>query len=96
METSKSSGNIRKPRRKKMELYLLNDNNNSFDFVIQSLRSFVPMCNQLRAEQIAMIVHNTGECHIYSGFSPEIYMIYAAFQKYGLTVQIREYKSKRK
>ena len=79
-----------------MELYLLNDDINSFDYVMTSLTLLLPMCNSLRAEQIAMIVHNTGECHIYSGFSPEIYMIYAAFQKYGLTVQIREYKSKRK
>ena len=93
MGISKSSGNIkkRKPRRKRMNLYLLNDNKNSFDYVIECLTSFVPMCNSLRAEQIAMIVHNTGECSIYSGFTPEIYMIYTSFQKSGLLVQIREY-----
>jgi len=96
METSKSSGSIKRPRRKRMKLYLLNDNENSFEYVMQSLQSFIPMCNSLRAEQIAMIVHNTGECSIYSGFAPEIYMIYALFQKAGITVQIREYKSKRK
>ena len=96
METSKSSGNIKKRRRKRMNLYLLNDNENSFEYVIESLRSFIPMCNILRAEQIAMIVHNAGECSIYSGFAPEIYMLYAMFQKAGLKVQIREYKSKRK
>ena len=96
METSKSSGKLRKPRRKRMNLYLLNDDKNSFEYVIESLRQFVPMCNALRAEQIAMIVHNTGECSIYSGFAPEIYMIYTAFQKSGISVQIREYKPKRK
>tara|TARA_R100001230_G_C5472420_1_gene26750 strand:+ start:55 stop:294 length:240 start_codon:yes stop_codon:yes gene_type:complete len=79
-----------------MNLYLLNDNENSIEYVMQSLKSFIPMCNVLRAEQIAMIVHNTGECDIYSGFAPEIYMIYAAFQKAGLNVQIREYNQKRK
>jgi len=96
METSKSSGSIKRPRRKRMKLYLLNDNENSFEYVMQSLQSFIPMCNSLRAEQIAMIVHNAGECCIFSGFSPDIYVIYTAFQKAGLSVQIREYKSKRK
>jgi len=96
METSKSSGSIKRRRRKRMNLYLLNDNENSIEYVMQSLKSFIPMCNVLRAEQIAMIVHNTGECDIYSGFAPEIYMIYAAFQKAGLNVQIREYNQKRK
>ncbi len=91
METSKSSGSIRRRRRKRMNLYLKNDDKNSFDYVIQSLMSFLPMCNILRAEQIAMIVHNTGECSIYSGFGPEIYLIYTAFQKSGLDVEIREY-----
>jgi len=79
-----------------MNIYLLNDNEHSFEYVIDSLRLFVPMCNALRAEQIAMIVHNAGECCIFSGFSPDIYVIYTAFQKAGLSVQIREYKSKRK
>ena len=94
MATSKSSGNIRRRRRKRMNLYLLNDNENSFEYVMESLKSFIPMCNSLRAEQIAMIVHNVGECSIYTGFAPEIYMLYAVFQKSGLQVQIREYKSK--
>ena len=91
METSKSSGKSRRPRRKRMKLYLIDDNKNTFDYVIDSLTAFVPMCNSLRAEQIAMIVHNTGECSIYSGFAPEIYMIYTAFMKAGLNVEIREY-----
>ena len=93
MGISKSSGNIkkRKPRRKRMNLYLLNDDKNSFEYVMEVLKAYVPMCNSLRAEQIAMIVHNTGECSIYSGFTPEIYMIYTSFQKSGLLVQIREY-----
>ncbi len=96
METSKLSGNIRRRRRKRMKLYLLDDDVHSFEYVIDSLTSFIPLCNSLRAEQIAMIVHNTGECSIYSGFAPEIYMIFATFQKAGLQVQIREYKPKRK
>ena len=91
MGTLKSSGNIRKRRRKRMTLHLLDDDENSFEYVIDSLKLFLPMCNSLQAEQIAMITHNAGECSIYSGFAPEIYLLYAAFQKSGLHVQIREY-----
>ena len=91
METSKSSGSTRRKRRKRMRVYVLNDNHNSFDYVINALTSFIPMCNSMRAEQIAMIVHNTGECCVYSGFAPEIYLIYAGLQKAGLRVQVRDY-----
>jgi len=91
METSKLFGKLPRRRRKRMYLYLMDDNYNSFDNVIEILTSFLPMCNSLRAEQIAMIVHNTGECSIYSGFAPEIYILYAGMQKSGLTVQIREF-----
>ena len=33
---------------------------------------------------------NNNECNIYSGFAPEIYILYANLQKIGLKVQIRE------
>ena len=73
-----------------MYLYLINDNENSFEYVIDCLTSFVPMCNKLKAEQLAMITNNVGECSIYSGFAPEIYFIYAHLQKHGLQVQVRD------
>jgi len=96
METSKLFGKSPRRRRKRMQLYLLDDNENSFEYVINALTTLLPMCNTLRAEQIAMLVDGTGECSIYSGFAPEIYILYANFQKVGLTAQIREYKPKRK
>ena len=96
MEISKLFGKSPRRRRKRMELYLLDDNVNSFDYVISSLTALLPMCNTLRAEQIAILVDGHGECNIYSGFAPEIYLLYASFQKLGLIVQIREYKPKRK
>ncbi len=91
MEISKLFGKSKRRRRKRMYLYLLNDDTNSFEYVITSLTTFLPMCNSLRAEQIAMIVHNAGECNIYSGFAPDIYLLYTHFQKAGLNAQIREY-----
>ena len=89
METSKLFGKSPKRRRKRMQLYLLNDDYNSFDHVIQSLTTLLPICNILRAEQMAVTVDSAGECSIYSGFAPEIYLLYAHFQKLGLSVQIR-------
>tara|TARA_R110002050_G_scaffold70772_2_gene152532 strand:- start:579 stop:869 length:291 start_codon:yes stop_codon:yes gene_type:complete len=96
MEISKLFGPSPKRRRKRMQLYLMNDNVNSFEYVMESLMTLLPLCNSLRAEQIAMLTDGHGECSIYSGFAPEIYILYANFQKVGLEVQIREYKPKRK
>ena len=91
MENSKSTGNIKKrrPRRKRMSLYLLNDDVNSFDNVIYILSKYLPECNTLRAEQIAQLVHKSGECHIHTGFPPAIYILYAQLQKEGLSVEIK-------
>ena len=72
-----------------MSLYLINDDVNSFDYVISVLTSTIPMCNTLRAEQIAMLVHEAGECHIHTGFPPEIYIMYAQIQKAGLEVKLK-------
>ena len=68
-----------------MHMFIMNDNHNSFGNVIEILQTYLPMCNSLRAEQIAMIVHNNGECHVYSGFPPEIYLLYTNLRKSGLT-----------
>tara|TARA_Y100000592_G_C5309288_1_gene239280 strand:- start:316 stop:543 length:228 start_codon:yes stop_codon:yes gene_type:complete len=67
----------------------MNDNVNSFDNVIYILQKTLPMCNSLRAEQIALLVHESGECHIHSGYPPEIYMIYAQIQKSGLNIKLK-------
>ena len=90
MEISKSNGTSkRRPKRKRMSLILMNDDHNSFEYVISTLTRFLPMCNSLRAEQIAHLVHNSGDCHIHTGFPPEIYILYAQIQKAGLTVQLK-------
>jgi ATP-dependent Clp protease adapter protein ClpS len=72
-----------------MSLYLINDDVNSFEYVIHVLTANLPMCNALRAEQIARIVDEVGECHMYTGFPPEIYILYAQIQKSGLTVKLK-------
>ena len=97
METSKSTTPTPRKRRKRLSLYLLNDNHHSFQYVNNVLITLLPMCNTLRAEQIATLVHGTGECQIHSGFAPEIFIIYAKFRDSGLTIDLRDHtKTKRK
>ena len=67
----------------------MNDNVNSFDYVIHVLSSMLPMCNSLRAEQIARLVHDSGECHIHTGYPPSIYILYAQLQKTGLSIKLK-------
>ena len=78
-----------------MSLYLINDDHNSFEYVMSTLTRYLPMCNTLRAEQIARLVHESGKCDVFTGFPPEIYILYAQLQKMGLTVQLKiDQKSK--
>jgi len=97
MEISKSNTSSKKRRRKKLSLHLINDTKHSFEYVNYILTNLLPMCNSLRAEQMSTLVHGTGECQVYIGFPPEIYIMHAQFQKAGLNVELRDYnKTKRK
>jgi ATP-dependent Clp protease adapter protein ClpS len=89
METSGSFGKSRRKRRKRLHLYLIDDDYNTFENVIYALQAVLPNCNSLLAEQIAMITHNTGEAELYSGFGNDVYIKYAQLQKLGLNVDIR-------
>jgi len=94
METSKSSGNTQKQlRRKRIYLYLLDDDYNTLEYVIKSLMILLPMCNSLRAEQLATIAHNNGESLIHTSLNSTIYVMYAQLQKLGLSVDIRYNKT---
>ena len=89
METSGSFGSTRRKRRKRLHLYLIDDDYNTFEQVIYALQYVLPTCNALTAEQFAMIVHNVGEVELYSGFGNDVYIKYAQLQKLGLTVDIK-------
>ena len=82
--------NIRK-RRKRITLYLYNDEFNSFEYVSKVLSKFVPECNIIRGEQLAVIAHNKGYTKICSGFSPEIYQIQANLIRHNLLVETENY-----
>lgn len=81
--------NLRK-RRKRIALYLYNDELNSFEVVVQILAKYLPKCNRLRAEQLAIIAHNVGKVKLCTGFSPDIYKILADLIKAGLLVEAQE------
>ncbi len=81
--------NIRK-RRKRVTLYLHNDEFNSFESVTLLLSRYIPKCTLLRAEQLAIITHHTGCSEIYSGFSPNVYSIQANLIRSGLLVETKK------
>jgi len=91
METSGSLGVT--PRRKRIYLYLLDDDYNTMEYVIKSLMIMLPMCNSIRAEQLATIAHNNGQCLIHTSLNSTIYIMYAQLQKLGLSVDIRYKKT---
>jgi hypothetical protein len=70
----------------KYELYLLNDTVNSFDHVVEALHNHIPLCNRLRASQMAVTADAAGICPIYSGGEKEVYLMYSLLRKQGLHV----------
>jgi hypothetical protein len=58
-------------------------------YVIDTLSSVIPGCNTLKAESIAVIVHNKGKCQIYHGNLKESIYLYAQLIKYGLHVSVQ-------
>ena len=83
---------MKKRRRKKIELTLMNDDYNTFTSVISGLQSYLPECSVIRAEQIAQIVHTKGKCSIFKGFGPEAFLIQSQLIKRGLLVESKVYK----
>jgi len=70
-------------------LWLINDDYNTFDFVIDTL---MDLCRHSyeQAMQCAMITHNAGRCDIYRAGYDEVERIAATMLNRGLTVKITE------
>jgi ATP-dependent Clp protease adapter protein ClpS len=80
-----------KPKGKKNRrcvLIMHNDSVNSFEHVIKTLSNTLPMCNTLRATQLAHLVHENGSCAVYHGRQVESLMIYAMLNKAGLAITL--------
>jgi len=76
-------------RNKKVRLFLHDDSVNSMDHVIETLSGIIPGCNVIKANSIALIVHNSGKCQIYHGFMKEAIYLYAQLVRNGLTVSVQ-------
>tara|TARA_B100000902_G_C26635863_1_gene586723 strand:- start:104 stop:373 length:270 start_codon:yes stop_codon:yes gene_type:complete len=68
-------------------LFLINDNYNSFDYVIDCL---VAICdhNELQAEQCALLTHYKGSCEIANGVESDLMPLKEDLSLYGLDVEI--------
>jgi|APGre2960657404_1045060.scaffolds.fasta_scaffold101841_3 ATP-dependent Clp protease adapter protein ClpS len=84
---TKSKGIKKKNRR--CVLYMHNDSVNSFEHVIKTLSGTLPMCNTLRATQLAHLVHENGSCAVYHGRQVESMMIYGMLSKAGLKITLQ-------
>ena len=69
-------------------LWLINDDFNTFDFVIDNL---MELCRHSyeQAMQCALITHNHGKCDILKGYYSELETIANIMLDRGLTVKIR-------
>ena len=95
METSKSSGKLKKPRRKRIYVHLINDNVNDVEYVVKCLMTVCGQ-NYYQAHQCALITHNTGNSIVDSGFHPEIIYVYLSLMKCGLKVDMSTNKKCKK
>ena len=71
----------------KKHIVLFNDNDNTFDHVINLL---VKVCkhDSIQAEQCAFLVHHKGKCTVKSGGIDELNVIAEILADNGLTVEI--------
>jgi ATP-dependent Clp protease adapter protein ClpS len=88
LKLSTSKNNKQRKKRRQCVLKVHNDNVNSFEHVIKTFTTSLPMCNTLRAVQLANLVHENGLASVYHGGQTESLMIYAMLSKSGLTVTL--------
>ena len=76
-------------RRSKYNIRLYDDENTSFNTVIQSL---IAICNHnfYQATQCANIVHNTGSCIIYNSYEDDVEEVLELLMSEGLVVRIEK------
>jgi len=79
-------------KRKSNNKYIIelhNDEFNTFDYVIQTLREICGH-NYFQATQCAHIVHNNGKCVVFEDKKELVIQIYNEMRDSGLTVKIKD------
>ena len=87
-KSSKLSGKFETNNSTNDSLYLINDQYNTFDHVIDCL---VAICDhgELQAEQCALITHYKGSCEIATGETNDLIPLQEDLILYGLNVEIQ-------
>lgn len=71
-----------------MKLYILNDNINSFEHVIQTIQRYLNY-PYLQATSIAYIIHHSGQCEVKESDDEELIdELYRMLVKQGLNLKI--------
>jgi ATP-dependent Clp protease adaptor protein ClpS len=84
---------LKKSKRGKYQVILLNDNRNTFDHVIDCL---IESCghNEFQAHQCALIVHNAGRCAVCIDSYDQCYAVYEYLIKSKLKAKLEKYDTK--
>lgn len=72
------------------DLFLKNSDDISFEHVIAVLTTVFERVNSLRAEQIALLTHTTGECQVTSGKEQNMKVIQTLLEGYNLKTEVRK------
>jgi len=86
-KTSDSSKRAPKNKVKLKSLMLIDDDYNTFDYVIDCLEAICDH-DSLQAEQCAVLTHYTGECEIKVGLEEDLEMFRQDLSIYGLNVEV--------
>ena len=86
-ESSKSTPKASESKIKVKSLFLMNDDYNSFDYVVDCLTA---ICDHdpIQAEQCALLTHYKGSCEIMLGANDDLLPVQEDLALYGLNVEI--------
>ena len=76
-----------KKRSKKYKIIVMNDDFNTFEHVQRCLQEICGH-NKYQAQQCTTIIHNNGECQVYSNKEEQCMFIFDQLQHNGLKVRL--------
>jgi len=86
-KSSKSTPKSSEIRIKVKSLFLINDDYNSFDYVVDCLTAICDH-DSIQAEQCALLTHYKGSCEIMLGDNDSLLPVQEDLSLYGLNVEI--------
>ena len=86
-KSSKSTPKASENKIKVKSLFLINDDYNSFDYVVDCLTAICDH-DSIQAEQCALLTHYKGSCEIMLGDNDSLLPVQEDLSLYGLNVEI--------